>query len=329
MAPRRGRHRAKPAKKAPMTRALVIGGLCGACAAGAAGVLANLGTSAPSTAAPAVHVASSAQPSGLNSSSGSSSTTSATASATKAQPVKASPSAKPSPKSKSKPQFSGPISVVALGDSVTAGTGSHSFVNDVATTLAANYKTTARVTNFAADGEATTGLIHDVQYSSRQAALAKADVVVIQIGANDFDESQAQNPGCAPVRTSGCYSAPMATMRSNLAQIVSTVKAVAKPNAKIVLLGYWNVFKDGFNGSARGTDYVKQGEALARWVNVQMSATASAQHTIYADGYMPFMQVANIQDYLEADGDHPNNAGQRLLAKSVLSALGEPAKLAG
>ena len=219
-----------------------------------------------------------------------------------------------------------PLNVLSLGDSVPAGRGATSYVDMVASAMAGQRHTTANLTNQATDGEASQGLVSDVAIDPEHETIAQQDVIIIEMGANDFDASDAQDPSCSPVQSSGCYDDTMTAMRSNMDKALTTVKQYAKPSAKIILLGYWNVFKDGAAGQASGSNYVSQGEQLAKWVNEELYALAKKHDTYYADVYTPFAMANNMQDYLQADGDHPNDAGHLLIANAVLKAFGEPEK---
>lgn len=219
----------------------------------------------------------------------------------------------------------GPLRVVAVGDSVPSGYGqtTNSYVDMVAQGLATSRDRTVDLANYSADGEGTDGLIQDLGATDEQADLHNADYIVVEIGANDFDSTDAENGNCSPVRTSGCYNATMTHMRNNVHEILSRINSYVKDSAHIVVLGYWNVFKDGTAGQSSGSDFVTQGRQLTQWVNSEIKQQAQQIGATYVDIYTPFVTSPNISSLLQADGDHPSTAGHKLIANEVLQTLGE------
>ncbi len=132
------------------------------------------------------------------------------------------------------------------------------------------------------------------------------------------------DPSCEPAATSSCYSATLSRLRANVRRIVETVQADQQtPGAQVAVLGYWNVFKDGAVGRARGGAYVAGSDDLTRVVNVVLREVADQEGAIYVDAYSPFKGTGgrDATGDLAADGDHPNSQGHLLLARAVLAAL--------
>lgn len=223
---------------------------------------------------------------------------------------------------------SGTLNVVGLGDSVEAGSrcGCTTFVTQVGTRIAAAQGRALTVENEAFGGATSDDVLTQLRSSDVQADVSSSDLVVIEIGANDFDESLASSASCEPVTNTSCYASTAATMTANLTKIVDEVKALqTKTGAQIVVMGYWNVFKDGDVAAKLGSTYVTVSGQLTKWVNSLDRDIAARAGVTYADAYTPFDGSdgsRNPTDDLAYDGDHPNAAGHALLAEAVVQSLG-------
>ena len=92
----------------------------------------------------------------------------------------------------------------------------------------------------------------------------------------------------------------------------------------MLVTGYWNVFEDG---SVARRSFPRLGvEAAQRLTAVANAAIRSAARragTTYVDLYAPFNGPESHGDttvLLGPDGDHPNAAGQALIARRLLAA---------
>lgn len=218
-----------------------------------------------------------------------------------------------------------PLRVVGLGDSVPAAyhCGCAGFVSVAARTLARERGRTAVTGNHAVSGATSADLLSQLGDQAVRSDLVAADVVVVEIGANDFDENSAYERSCRDATTSGCYDHAVATLRGNLQQIVSGIKGLNQ-HATVVLLGYWNVFRDGSVGAAQGATYVAASDSLTRWVNDLVRQVAQSSGASYADAFTPFKGADGDSDdtsYLSDDGDHPNANGHDVLANAVVAAV--------
>ena len=139
------------------------------------------------------------------------------------------------------------------------------------------------VTNAGVSGETSSGLLDRLDWLLR----GKFDVMVIETGAND-----------------GLRGIPTATLRANLESTLDRIKA-RRPDARIVLV---------------------QMEALPNFG----PKYAAEFHSLYADvakargvPLMPFLlqDVAGHRALNQADGIHPNYAGERIVAANVWKGL--------
>lgn len=141
-----------------------------------------------------------------------------------------------------------------------------------------------RVVNAGVSGETSSGLLRRVDWLLQQ----RLDVVVIETGAND-----------------GLRGVPVETMRANLQQIITRIRAV-QPHATIALVqmealpnmgrDYTQRFHSAF------PDLVRQNPGVV---------------------LLPFLLdgVAGERDLNQGDGIHPNEHGERLVADNVWRGL--------
>lgn len=218
-------------------------------------------------------------------------------------------------------------SVVGLGDSVPAGAACDcdTFLSLISQTLATRQGTDVTIDNLATGGLTTQGLLDQVDSGSVTDAIANADLVIITIGANDFDSASVTDDDCGPGAGLACYRNDLARLRANVDRILGKVRALqTRPHSRIVVTGYWNVFLDGDAARAKGPAYVANSDALTRAVNRALAGSAAAAGARYVDTYGPFKGDGSRDDtpLLAADGDHPDAAGHRVIAEAILSALG-------
>jgi acyl-CoA thioesterase-1 len=141
-----------------------------------------------------------------------------------------------------------------------------------------------RVVNAGVSGETSSGLLRRVDWLLQQ----KLDVVVIETGAND-----------------GLRGVPVEAMRENLQQIIARIRA-AQPSVKVVLVqmealpNMGKSYTDSFHASFPLLARQNPGVTL-----------------------IPFLLegVAGERDLNQADGVHPNEEGERIVATNVWKAL--------
>lgn len=221
---------------------------------------------------------------------------------------------------------SGPLVVVGLGDSVPAagGCACRSYVSLTADQLARRSGRSAQVDNLAVGGETTSSLLDRLRQPAVRAQISDADVVLVTIGANDFDPRLLTSGGCQPISAVPCYQDTLDRQRTLLTDALGQVTTLtAAKGAQVVVTGYWNVFLDGDVGRAEGDAYVTGSDALTRQDNDQIAAVAAAGGSLYVDVYAPFKGDGSQDDtaLLAPDGDHPDQAGHDLIARTLVTAL--------
>lgn len=221
------------------------------------------------------------------------------------------------------------LSVVALGDSVPSGYACdcRTYVDLVADGLRHDGDT-VDVHNLSAPGLTAAQLASQLSTSrSLQQAVTDADVVLVQVGANDLGPTRdtLDDDEC-PGGGTGCYAEALRDMRLALDHVLRDVRTLRSgPPATVLVVDYWAVFQDGevlrgqTGASGRQTD-----DAVTLAANGQLCGAARAVGATCVDIRPAFRDVDGSRDatpLLAPDGDHPNAAGHRAIAAVVLSSL--------
>jgi acyl-CoA thioesterase I len=212
-------------------------------------------------------------------------------------------------------------SIVALGDSVPRGTNCDCtpYPSLTADGLAADSKLRVTTANDSVAGATTSSVLRQVARGRVVADLRTADVVEIEIGANDVGYSRVCGTRVA------CYTPRIPTMRKNLAAIVARVHGLAaNRHVLIVLLDYWSVWLGGQYAAAKGDAYVAAAEEMTDRVNAVIKSTAAASRSAYVDLRAAFKGPNYEYDetqYLSNDGDHPNKAGHEKIASAAQAVI--------
>jgi lysophospholipase L1-like esterase len=212
--------------------------------------------------------------------------------------------------------------VVTLGDSVPRGTacGCTPFGSIVASRMSRSLGTAVRDLNDSVSGLTSGGLL-DMLSSGGSVAndVSRADVVLIEIGANDVSYL-----GTRCGTGTGCYAASIAGVAANVADILERVKAHnPHPWLQVVLVNYWNVWQDGRVAAGLGSDFQKTSRNVTAAVNASLADVAASRSLSVVDLVLPFLAANNFDDtdLLAADGDHPNASGHLLIANTILNDL--------
>jgi lysophospholipase L1-like esterase len=217
-----------------------------------------------------------------------------------------------------------PSHVVVLGDSVAtgAGCGCTPLGPLLARASARASHREVEVTSLAQDGLTSAGLLQQVSTDpTTRAALRRATAVTVTIGANDFDPSQAET-GCNGAGAA-CFDAGLATLAKQIAAVLSTVRSLAGPGARLLVTGYWNVFLDGQVGAGHGPTYQQTSDLLTRRANAVLAAATRVSGGTYIDLYGAFRGDGDRDDtaLLASDGDHPSALGSQLIARLLAGQL--------
>ena len=214
---------------------------------------------------------------------------------------------------------SGTRSIVALGDSVPSGYRCNCtpYPQLSATGLAASTGQSVTATNDAVAGYTTSDVLR--QLSSDDAAVdavRKADVVEINVGANDVPYNK---NSCGT--TVDCYAPLVAPMQKNLAAIVSRIHALGSGHkVLVVLLDYWSIWLGGTYARDKGDAYVSAAREMTDQVDAAIKTTATQSGSAFVSERRAFKgpSFGYIEShYLATDGEHPNAEGHQAIATAT------------
>src|SRR4051812_17566423 len=122
----------------------------------------------------------------------------------------------------------GPLTMVGLGDSVPSAetcfcTG---YVEQVAARLQEQTGRPWSVHNDAHGGWTTADVEHDLSSPNVRTDLADAALVVVEVGANDFDLDRVDDLACFPAFGSDCWAATNNGVRDGLQRIVTGIRSI-------------------------------------------------------------------------------------------------------
>jgi lysophospholipase L1-like esterase len=209
-------------------------------------------------------------------------------------------------------------SIVALGDSVPHGTNCSCtpYPPLTATGLSKTTGDKVKATNDSVAGYTTKNVLN--QLNNNQDVInhiKKADVVEIEIGANDV----AYNSTCGT--SVDCYAPKVPTMKQNLLSIVRRTQSLVSGHKHLlVLLDYWSIWLGGKYAANKGQAYVATAEEMTDRVDSAIKSTASKTGSAYVDLRAAFKGPSYSYDethYLSSDGDHPNAAGHQKIADAT------------
>jgi len=93
----------------------------------------------------------------------------------------------------------------------------------------------------------------------------------------------------------------------------------------ILVLGYWNVVKDGAVGLAEyGADGLASAETATRYCNKALRQAAASTGAQFVTTSAAFKGEHRDQDptgLLASDGDHPNAQGHQAIADAIYAAV--------
>jgi lysophospholipase L1-like esterase len=214
------------------------------------------------------------------------------------------------------PTSAGGFRIVALGDSLTHGTGDATGGGGYPERVAAALRKDGRmvvVENLGIDGIETKDLLRKVEEPDVQRRIASAQLILMSISSNDLSHSIPAAVGAGDPATDPTATA-LKDSSINLLRILSLLRK-SNPSAPIRLLGLYNPFPESF-------DRRTAKETLLKW-NVALEEAS------YAAGGVIVVPTADLfderPDRLSADRFHPGSSGYGEIASRILSTLNLPA----
>ncbi|BCJ47787.1 hypothetical protein GCM10010168_21460 [Actinoplanes ianthinogenes] len=202
--------------------------------------------------------------------------------------------------------------VVTLGDSVPAGTACSCtpFPDLYARMLSPR----AQSVNLAQPGFTTADVQDQISHGGIRDSLRAASVVLVMAGANDMAEA---------IDDGDDYVSAAQRVGAAMSSIVNAVRADHGSPVKILVLGYWNVVKDGDVGLAEyGADGLKAAKQATSYDNDALRQAAGQSGATFLTTSALF--TGDPTGLLAADGDHPNAAGHQAIAHMLYGADPEP-----
>lgn len=236
----------------------------------------------------------------------------------------ARPPSSAAPTQKATSSIPSPLSVVGVGDSVTAGSNCDCapFMERFADLLSARDGRAATATNLGTPGLTTGSLATQLAQPGPARSVASADTVVVTIGANDLVplEDRWEGAGCG----TACVAPAVASMARGLAGDLARIKALGSAGQRVEVTTYWNVFEDGdVADRQRGAGFADWSDGVTVAADRAICATTRTFGNTCVDLYAPFLSAdgnRNPTPLLSSDGDHPDAAGHDLIARTLLAA---------
>ncbi|AWP37979.1 GDSL family lipase [Heyndrickxia coagulans] len=202
------------------------------------------------------------------------------------------------------------ITITAIGDSLTRGTGDTAgkgYAGYVADRLKKKTKKAVLLQNNGIKGLTSSGLLEQLKQPQIKRELKSADIILLTIGGNDLFAG-----GEALDHLNTAYIEKLEKpYLANLKQIYAGIRAVNK-TAIVYHVGLYNPFID--------LSEAKTTSAIVRKWNFDSASVASDfPKVIYVPTFDLFEQ--NVNDYLYSDKFHPNTAGYQLIGERVASLI--------
>lgn len=202
------------------------------------------------------------------------------------------------------------FNIIAIGDSLTRGTGDSTgkgYVGNVKDSLEEKTDRKIYLSNLGIKGQRSNQLLQQVNQPEVQRQLKDADVIMMTIGGNDLFQS---GQTLVDLNLNNVKTLQNQYLK-NVNSILSTMRAVNK-DATIFFIGLYNPFIKMDNAS--------QTSSIVREWNFK-SAELSAKYpkTVFVPTFDIF--ELKVDDYLYSDHFHPNAEGYKLVADRVASLI--------
>lgn len=200
--------------------------------------------------------------------------------------------------------------VVALGDSLTRGTGDESgkgYIGYLVDELEEKSKEKITLHNFGVKGYRSNQLLDQVKQGEIQRQIKNADYILITIGGNDLFQSGQAFVDMDEKKIAQAREGYLKNLQAVLEELRSL-----NDQAAIFHIGLYNPFID-LNDSAQTTKIVRD------WNYETNKLLDQQKQAIYVPTFDLFQ--LSVNDYLYTDKFHPNAEGYRLIAERVASLI--------
>lgn len=203
------------------------------------------------------------------------------------------------------------LTIVALGDSLTRGTGDETgkgYVGVLVDEIKKKSKQSVKLTNLGIIGQRSSQLKDQVQETEVQRQIETADYVLVTIGGNDLFQG---GQGLIEYEMMDDIESVENRYMENLQFIFQQIQNVNK-EATIFLIGLYNPFIDLDEGK-------EISKIVRHWNYRSAEVSASFPKVVFVPTFDLF--ELKVNDYLYTDKFHPNSEGYRLIAERVASLL--------
>ncbi|MEH7254280.1 SGNH/GDSL hydrolase family protein [Neobacillus niacini] len=202
------------------------------------------------------------------------------------------------------------LHIVALGDSLTRGTGDETgkgYVGVLMDEVKEKSKQDVRLTNLGITGQRSDQLKEQIQQAEVQRQIKTADMILVTMGGNDLFRG---GQGLLEFDTEEITDIEKKFLE-NMNFIFQQIRA-SNPDSNVFFIGLYNPFIDLEQG--------KEMSAVVRHWNYQSAElSASFPKIVFVPTFDLF--ELKVNDYLYTDKFHPNTKGYRLIAERVASLL--------
>ncbi|WHY79623.1 SGNH/GDSL hydrolase family protein [Neobacillus sp. WH10] len=202
------------------------------------------------------------------------------------------------------------LNIVALGDSLTRGTGDESgkgYVGVLTDEIKEKTKQPVQLTNLGINGQRSDQLREQVQETEVGRQIQKADMVLVTIGGNDLFRG---GQGLADLKAEDIAAIEKKYL-DNLNFIFNQIRK-NNSDANVFFIGLYNPFIE--------LDQGKEISKVIRHWNYDSAEVSAVYPKIV---FVPTFDLfeLKVNDYLYSDKFHPNSKGYRLIAERVASLL--------
>ncbi|PYZ94968.1 GDSL family lipase [Salipaludibacillus keqinensis] len=200
--------------------------------------------------------------------------------------------------------------LLALGDSLTRGTGDlqgQGYVTYLLDELKSRSDQSIQLSNLAVRGYTSEELLNQLEQTEIQRQIAQADMIFMTIGGNDlFQGGQALSVDSAFIIENSTE-----TYLENLEEIYSAIES-ANGDTTVYHLGLYNPFNQ-LDGAEMTSS------AVRNWNNESAEIAAKFDHVVFVPTYDLFQ--LDVNDFIYSDQFHPNNEGYQLIGRRLAALI--------
>lgn len=200
--------------------------------------------------------------------------------------------------------------VLAMGDSLARGTGDETgegFVGYVVRGLESSNGEPLPLYNIAVEGLGTQALLSQINDPQTREGIRSSSLILISIGGNDLRAIERVES----TQRSQYFKDALDIYIGQLGEIIGIIRAENK-GAPIVFIGLYNLDYSPSNQ--------ERSEYLIEWNQSTQKVLESFEGTLFTPTYDLFK--LNLEDYISADGLHPNSKGYAAIGDRILRNLG-------